>query len=264
MHSNKEALQSTVESLISQIHAQGYGVVHSLFDRQTVLDLREQLHGLNELHNQNLRHPNDRDMVHNCHEKSVDFLQEYEEPTIDGVLTGLLGHSYIIYAFQSSSLPPNGTNNANRIHCDSPRLIPGYITNVGVIITLDDYTDQSGPIEFLPSSHTYKAPPSHQEFKHKAQKVNCRAGSVIIFNARTWHREGINYTGNYRHSLTANFCRCYMRQRFDFVRMAQGSGLILRLTSNQRKLLGYDVRLPASEDEFYLPESRRMYKSGQE
>ena len=85
-----------------------------------------------------------------------------------------------------------------------------------------------------------------------------------MFNARTFHREGINYSNDYRHSLTTNFCRCYMRQRFDFVRMANASGSIFTMSESQRKLIGYDVRLPTSLDEFFMPEGKRLYKANQE
>jgi len=55
-----------------------------------------------------------------------------------------------------------------------------------------------------------------------------------------------------------------MKQRFDFVRMAQTSGLIFEMTNEQRKLIGYNARIPVSLDDFYLPPEKRMYKPGQE
>ena len=203
-------------------------------------------------------------MMHNCHEESINFLEAYQHPCIVRCLSELLGDSYIIYAFQSSSLPPNGTNFARRIHCDSPRLIKDYITNIGVILTLDNYSEQTGAIEFMPFSFDTAIPPGEEDFEMSSQKVFCDKGSIIIFNARTFHREGLNSTDTFRHSLTCNFCRCYMRQRFDFVRMAQASGSILQMTEQQRKLIGYNVRVPTSLDEFFLPPEKRLYLSGQE
>ena len=250
--------------IVKNVRDKGFFVVNSVFTSAEVLNLREQLDDINQESNLNVRSIQDLNMVHNCHEKSLDFLSAYENTLIVRALKELLGHSYIIYALQSSTLPPNSTNYARRIHCDSPRLIKDYITNVGVIITLDDYTESSGSIEFMPYSFCLDKPPSESEFAARSKKVECRKGAVIIFNARTFHREGINSTQLTRHSLTCNFCRCYMRQRFDFVRMAQSSGSILAMTSHQRKLIGYNVRMPTSLDEFFLPEDKRMYLSGQE
>ena len=55
-----------------------------------------------------------------------------------------------------------------------------------------------------------------------------------------------------------------MRQRFDFVRMAAASGSLLLMSESQRKLIGYDVRMPTSLDEFFMPEGKRLYKANQE
>ena len=255
---------SEQQDAIFSIQSNGYHVAQNIFSKQEVSVLRQNLDYFNAKHNNSLRSLADRDMIHNCHELSIKFLKAYEKPLIVNLLSNLLGKSYIIYAFQSSSLPGGGTNNAHRIHCDSPRVIPGYISNVGVIITLDMYTSDSGAIQFMPKSFEHKNSPSLSEFEKKSKMISCNSGSVIFFNARTFHREGINLSKSYRHSLTCNFCRCYMRQRFDFVRMAETSGSILNMTDDQKKLIGYNVRVPTSLDEFFLPPDKRMYISGQE
>ena len=248
----------------NEVITRGFSCVPSLIAEKNVDFLREKLSNYNKIHNSNLRVDTDCDMVHNCHELSLEFLAAFQHPLIDECLKILLGHSYLIYAFQSSSLPPCGSNNARRIHCDSPRVIPNYITNVGAIIALDDYTKKTGAIEFLPNSFNLISPPTEHTFVQESKQVICPSGSVILFNARTFHREGINFTHNYRHSLTVNFCRCYMRQRFDFVRMAAASGSLLLMSESQRKLIGYDVRMPTSLDEFFMPEGKRLYKANQE
>jgi len=53
-----------------------------------------------------------------------------------------------------------------------------------------------------------------------------------------------------------------MRQRFDYPRMvppAQVEGL----DEMQRQLLGFNVRVPASMDEYYLSGEERLYKPNQ-
>jgi len=42
-----------------------------------------------------------------------------EDPRLQQLLAPLLGESWILYAFTSSSLPPGGSNYGNRIHVDS-------------------------------------------------------------------------------------------------------------------------------------------------
>ena len=257
-------MTSKVKSCIAEVLSRGYSLLPGLFDEDIVSSLRSSLVNATSVHNNNCRSVHDLDMVHNCHEHDMSLLSPYEHPLIVDAISRLLGHSYIIYAFQSSSLPGcGGTNYARRIYVDSPRLIPNYITNVGIIITLDEYSSYTGATEFFPNTfHSQELPPhiinKPQDY---AKPIACKPGSAIIFNARTFHREGINSSPYYRMSLTCNFCRCYMRQRFDFIRLAQSTGSILKMSKLQRKLLGYDVRVPVNLDQFYLPEAQRMYKS---
>ena len=160
--------------IVKDVRAKGFVVVDSVFSPFEVLNLRKQLDNVNQQSNLKVRSVNDLNMVHNCHEQSLDFLGAYENPLIVSALKELLGHSYIIYAFQSSTLPPNATNYARRIHCDSPRLIQDYITNIGVIITLNDYTVHTGSIEFMPESFHLDQPPSESEFAAKSKRIECK------------------------------------------------------------------------------------------
>ena len=260
-------MKSQVNLCINEVKARGYSVLPGFLDKESITSLRSILCRATIEHNNECRSPHDLDMVHNCHEYDLSLLSPYEHPLIVDILSGLLGNSYIVYAFQSSSLPGcGGTNYARRIHVDSPRIIPNYITNIGVIITLDDYSLFTGATEFFPNTYELTELPAYiatQPLDY-AEPVICMPGSAIIFNARTFHREGINSSPDYRMSLTCNFCRCYMRQRFDFIRLAQSTGSILRMSEMQRKLLGYNVRIPSNLEQFYLPESQRLYKANQE
>ena len=48
---------------------------------------------------------------------------------------------------------PRQTNYSTRVHVDCPRLIPGYITNMGATILLDDFTARERRYDvFLPGS----------------------------------------------------------------------------------------------------------------
>ncbi|MEZ5224997.1 MAG: hypothetical protein R2743_26135 [Ilumatobacteraceae bacterium] len=62
--------------------------------------------------------------------------------------------------------------------------------------------------------------------------------------------------------MTINACRSYMRQRFDYPRMI-GPEIASSLSPVLRRLLGYDVRVPTSLEEYYLPEDQRLYKANQ-
>jgi ectoine hydroxylase-related dioxygenase (phytanoyl-CoA dioxygenase family) len=148
------------------------------------------------------------------------------------------------------------------VHVDSPRVIPGYWTNVGVMVALDDYSAANGATRYLPASFERVDPPSLEEFMEHSEQVLPRAGEAVIFNARTWHMGGRNATDTARHAITLNVCRSYMRQRFDYPRLV-GPETLGHMGDLGRRFLGFNVRMPASLDEYYLPEAERLYKAGQ-
>jgi ectoine hydroxylase-related dioxygenase (phytanoyl-CoA dioxygenase family) len=205
----------------------------------------------------------DAGMVHNCMVRGPAMAALLDHRLMNATVQSVLGETCILYAYQSSSLPPHGqTNYGRRIHRDSPRFIPEYPTNVGVILALDDFTEENGATHYMPGSHKMEGLPTEDEFRHLERRAFCQAGDMVIFQARLMHCSGINRTGEPRHALTLNLCRSYMRQRFDFPRLVPAE-LIASLGPDGQRLIGMNVRVPTSLDEFYLPEAERLYKPNQ-
>lgn len=198
-------------------------------------------------------------MVQNLMLRSNDFARYLGNPTLHEVVDDLLEDTSIVYAFTSSSMPPSGTNFSHRVHVDCPRVIPGYPTNVGVILALDSFTPENGATWFLPASFERLDEPSWEEFMAGAVQVLPSAGQLIVFNARTWHVGGENTTDKVRHAITLNACRSFMRQRFDFPRMVSQETLDA-MDDVGRRFLGMDVQVPASMDEYLLPPAQRSQK----
>jgi ectoine hydroxylase-related dioxygenase (phytanoyl-CoA dioxygenase family) len=253
-----------IEDHVSEIRSRGYSLLRGIISKELVGDYRTRLQVLVE--RQSLPDGSlgdaDHNMVHNPMFLDAAFLNILEIPTLIEVIDGVLGETAILYAFQTSSMPSDGTNYSRRIHVDSPRVIPNYITNLGFIIPLDDFTPENGATEFLPYSFERIDQPSEDEFSTNAELVVAEAGDLICSNARLWHRGGLNSTREVRHALTLNICRSFMRQRFDFPRMVPLE-IIPKLTTVQKRLLGFQVRMPSSMAEYYVPEDRRLYLSNQ-
>jgi hypothetical protein len=53
-----------------------------------------------------------------------------------------------------------------------------------------------------------------------------------------------------------------MRQRFDYPRLV-GEEALAQIGETGRRFLGFNVRMPSSLEDYYLPESERLYKAGQ-
>ncbi len=204
----------------------------------------------------------DRYLLHDVVSRDLAFAHLLDDARLQGVVAPVLGEHWIMYAFTTSSVPPGGTNYGRRIHVDSPRHIPGYPTNVGLIWALDAFTAESGGTEVLPGSHLVADAPTEEAFERGKVQVECPQGTLIAFQARLFHRSGVNRTARFRHALTMNCCRSWMKQRMDWVRFVPES-IAGELGPQGRRLLGYDTRLPASLDELFLPEAERLYKPNQ-
>jgi ectoine hydroxylase-related dioxygenase (phytanoyl-CoA dioxygenase family) len=243
----------------------GFTVIRNVLESNFVKNLRERLLAATEAQNESYcgeRHQNDQWMVHNLMFADQSFLDLLDNKAMLEMLDYALGDTSLIYAYQSSSMPANGTNYSNRVHVDCPRWIENHNTNVGIIFPLNDFNAQSGGTYFLPGSHKSPLMPSEEYFYAKATQVECKSGDLVFFNARTVHSGGENLTNEPRAAITINCCRSYMRQRFNFAEMG-GDQFGEGLNEAQRRLLGYNVRMPKSLGEFYLPEEKRLYKANQ-
>ena len=248
----------------SEVARRGFAIIPDALDAAEVERLIEVL---DRLIAEDLRHPdprrrNDDWMAFNGALRDDAIAGAVTHPNLLPHVEAILGPTCIMYACVSSSMPPNGTNFSMRVHVDSPRVIPSYPTNVGVMVALTDYTEQNGATRFLPGSFERFEPPTTEEFDRDAEMVFPRAGSAVVFNARTWHTGGVNTTAEPRHAVTVNYCRAYMRQSFDFVRMVPPEK-VPTLSPVLRRVLGFDVRMPTSLDEYYVDEADRLYKANQ-
>jgi ectoine hydroxylase-related dioxygenase (phytanoyl-CoA dioxygenase family) len=205
----------------------------------------------------------DRYQIHDLINRDINYGRLLEDPRLQQLISPHLGEHWIMYAATSSSIPPHGTNFASRLHVDTPRFHPGYIFNIGVIWALDDYSPiNGGALKILPGSQHSNVMPAFHFFERNCEQIVCKAGSLIIFNAKTFHRTDENHTDYWNHSMTLNACRSFMKQRMDWVRFIpkEISG---QLNSQARRIIGFDTRLPTNLEEFFLPEEERLYKGNQ-
>jgi ectoine hydroxylase-related dioxygenase (phytanoyl-CoA dioxygenase family) len=81
---------------------------------------------------------------------------------------------------------------------------------------------------------------------------------VVFFDALTYHAGGDNKTDRWRHALTINMCRSWMKQRIDIPRAMAGIDMTNASQAVKQKL-GFFTQVPASYDEYYAPPERRKY-----
>ncbi len=250
---------------MEDFRSKGYALVPGVLTRDQVAEMRELL--IRAIRDQDttwggFEHYVDHNMVHNLMLHAQPFVDVLSNAVMHAYLSEALDPHCVLYAYTSSSLPAGGGNYSTRVHVDCPRFIPGYVTNVGFIVALDDFTEENGATYFLPGSHLSDRVPSEAEFLEGAERALPKAGDGIISNARTFHRGGFNTTGRDRHALTLNVCRSWMKQRFDYPRLMP-RGMIDSMDEVGRRFIGWNVRVPSSLEEYYVAPSERLYLPGQ-
>lgn len=253
----------TEKASINHLSSEGYVIIPSFLSGADCQYYSERLEILID---EDIRGPqsNSQDtyMVHNPMLRDQSFMRFLKRSIMTEIVASALHETFLLYAFTTSTMPSKGTNWSRRVHVDCPRLIPGYTTNINAFIPLTDISAENGGIELLPRSHWQKIAPTEQQFESAKLVPELRAGSLLVFHSRLWHSGGHNNSARPRHALTFNFCRSFMRQRFDYPRMTPESRLQY-LDEMQKQLLGFNVRVPASLAEYHLPESDRLYKPDQ-
>ncbi|MEM7410963.1 MAG: phytanoyl-CoA dioxygenase family protein [Myxococcota bacterium] len=250
------------EQFLEEVDANGYCVVEDVLSKREVEALRSALE--NAIEKEVEYHHGREDyvdyaMVMLCSLYGGPFIEVFDNPGLIEPLEWVLGEGCIVYAYTSSSMPPGGTNFSNRIHVDCPRIIPGYETNMGAMVLLDDFTEGNGGSWLLAGSHRSVEPPAQDDFYARAERLIAPAGSVNFLHPRLWHAGGDNQTDRWRHSVTMNMCRPWMKQRIDIPRAMSHMDLS-GYSEQARQKLGFLAQVPASYDEYYLPPDQRKFR----
>lgn len=251
------------DEILKVLERDGYAIVQGVLSEGVVAQLRRDLEAAIATEAAYHRGTDyvDYGMVLVCCTHARSFVDVLADRAVMGVIERILGEGSIIYAYTSSSMPPNASNFSQRIHVDCPRLIPGYETNAGVMLLLDDFTAENGATWVLPGSQRMRETPSAADFFANARRVIAPAGSAVYLNPRVWHTGGKNETARWRHSITLNMCRPYMKQRLDIPRMMSASGVDLAgVREKALQKMGFYAQVPESLDEYYLPLEQRKFR----
>lgn len=244
-----------------KIEIDGYCIVENVlsppFIKKAIFELEKAIQ--NEVAFHGTENYSDFGMVLCCAKYGGVFEEIFSFSKLIEPMEAILGEGCILYAYTSSSMPPKKSNFSNRIHVDTPRFIPNYITNFGVFIALSEINLDNGAMYFLPGSHNDIVPPTEDYFYSNAKRCLLKAGSVFFFNPRLWHAGGFNKTNDWRHAITMNICRPYMKQRIDIPRLLNGIDTS-KWSEKAKQKLGFYTQTPSSYEEYYVSPENRKYK----
>ena len=147
-------------------------------------------------------------------------------------------------------------------HRDFRRYLEGYLGCVNTLLNIDEFRESNGATVFVPGTHQLREEPSRAYLEANAIPAEAPAGSMFVYDASVWHGSGLNSSGEDRLAVNHVFTRSYMKQQIDYVR-ALGSEFILSLPPRTQQLLGWYTRVVTSNDEYFQPPDKRLYRPNQ-
>ncbi len=141
----------------------------------------------------------------------------YSHPKILAAVWHVIGGEFHLSSLNGRSAPPGYGHQA--LHCDiyAGQRGPGFRACNSVWM-LDDFVPDNGPTRLVPGSHRRAAMPADAledpSAPHPEQVLALgRAGTVIVFNALTWHGGTRNRTGRERRALHSFWVDRSLRQQ---------------------------------------------------
>jgi len=171
-----------------------------------------------------------------------------------------LQNGFILPSFNFAAGTPKVFQNT--FHRDFPRYLNGYVSSVNTLFAIDPFTRENGATWVVPGTHQRAEPPEEGYMRRNAIPAECPAGSMVVFDSTLWHAAGENVSGSDRLAINQQYTRSWIKQQIDYVR-ALGDRTVLDRKERTQQLLGYFTRVVTSLDEYYRPESERLYRKGQ-
>ena len=192
------------------------------------------------------------------------LLDILEEPTFLAVVDGFLSTKAIL-RFQNGFIHTPAVQEAASLHqygwhMNFPVVHNGYRVGVDVVLFLADSTQHNGPLVIAPGTHQRMERPTTADLEAVGEPIIAAAGSMLIMDSTTWHREEPNLAGADQAYLTHQLVRPYVKPHFDHVR-ALGEKTVRSLPKRTQRLLGWTTRVPTSLQDFYLEPEERLYRA---
>ncbi len=255
---------------MSALQTEGYAVVEDVLRSTELTALREALYSVaakirNEIGEQKLKEAAELSVQRFPMRYEPVLLTLLETPELLALVDEFLSAKAVM-RFQVGVIMPGKSRrqpadlpwqdyHANFLHVGR---IPRLALDCALYIT--DVTAESGAVEVFPSSHLCGESLSGNESAEAPLSVSLTAGSMLVIDGALWHRELPNESEEEKLYVTHQFSLPIMKQQFDYCK-GLGEETVLSLPERTRRLLGWEARVPASLQEFYLPKEKRLYKA---
>ncbi|MCF7364120.1 MULTISPECIES: phytanoyl-CoA dioxygenase family protein [unclassified Vibrio] len=196
--------------MIHELDTQGFTVIHNVVDKDWLEEIRRTIDMLVEREGKNLaiEHHQEEGVtrVANLINKGTVWEKVWAHPLVLSACKHIFGGAFKISSLNAREAHPDCGHQP--LHADWKKPRPDFpkVHLVNSIWAIDDLTRENGAPRIIPSTHLRPELPEEVladvEGAHPDEiYLECPAGSVMIFNAHTWHGGTINYAGTRRRVL---------------------------------------------------------------
>ena len=234
-----------LEKTIADFERDGYVILEGLLSPSEIAAIKAALAPFEENRPMG-RNPFEGELsqrVYSLAGKGEVFMRLAEHPAVVSLLDRLLLPNWLLSNLQSIRLHPGET--AQPFHTDDafynvPRPRPRLA--VSTIWAIEDFTEDNGATEVIPGSHLWG--PEHPDQRPEAPvKSVMPAGSVVVFDGRTWHRGGDNRSAGTRLAVSPQYCEPWLRTQESMLLIAPPS-VAAAYSPRARSMLGYSIHPP--------------------
>jgi ectoine hydroxylase-related dioxygenase (phytanoyl-CoA dioxygenase family) len=215
------------EHLLDEIRVRGFSIRQGLLTVEEVTNLNRKLDEVyttqcNEVGGEDiLRTIKDLDIVRCPLAYDRDFLDLAVNPGITNVAREVLGSNVVLLMQNGVINRPDRVQFQTNWHRDLnyQHWVSSKPLAISAFVTLEEFSPETGGTVFLPSSHKFEDFPTQHLIDQSEVQPVAPAGSVLFFDAMTFHRTGINRSNRIRRGINHVIGMPILAQQIDIPAM---------------------------------------------
>ncbi|MDG3086383.1 phytanoyl-CoA dioxygenase family protein [Vibrio hannami] len=196
--------------MLDELDTHGFTIIHNVIDEHWLQEMRRTFDMLVEKEGDNLavEHHQEETVtrIANLINKGTVWEKVWAHPTVLAACKHIFGGEYKISSLNAREAHPGGGHQP--LHADWKKPRPDFpkVHLVNSIWAIDDLTKENGAPRIIPGTHLRPELPEEYlddvDGPHPDEVyLECPAGSIMIFNAHTWHGGTVNHAGTRRRVL---------------------------------------------------------------
>jgi ectoine hydroxylase-related dioxygenase (phytanoyl-CoA dioxygenase family) len=177
------------------------------------------------------------------------FCELAQNPLVLKIVRRMVGEWVILHLQNAVIVRPQQPHHQASWHRDLPyqNFVSSRPLAMSALLTLDDFSEETGGTTVLPLSHRSERLPSESYLQANAAVPSATAGSIILFDSMLFHKAGTNTSGAVRRGINHVYTVPIIKQQYDLPRALAGRGDI---SPELAKLLGFTAQVPRDDTEW--------------